>query len=288
MSETAAQIEALLQKHRTPERDAALATGAHALFATTDLATGTDLKLIARALREVADGGEPMAMVDYGRCLWNGWGVKKSQEEALQWYRKSADSGFDFGAFITAENLYWHFKRYDEAYRYAQQAYAGGDPSGEVAYLLGLMTFGGRGCAKDPMESLRLHHESATKENPEAIFELAVYAFQGIAMPANPELGITLTTKAAELGNPRACANLAGFYASGRMGEGKDPESAVRWYKRAAKLGHSRSHAVLGIMAMTGDGMPISMEDARKHFGDAEALGFDVVELLEEIGLQRP
>ena len=81
--------------------------------------------------------------------------------------------------YLAAYNLYWTFKRYDEAHAYALKALKD-DPGGDTRYLLGLMAYDGRGRPKDVTESARLHREAAERGNPDAMFELLVFAMNGI------------------------------------------------------------------------------------------------------------
>ena len=234
---------------------------------------------------EVALGGHANAWIDYGRCLWNGWGVIEDREFAVESYKRAAELGSDYGAYLTAYNLYWTFKRYDQAYTYAQRALKGDDPEGAVRYLLGLMAYNGRGRPKDVPESLRLHLEAAQRGNGDALFELFVYAMQGIG---DRSKALSYLQEAAKRNQPRACANLGALYATGQFeGIPKDPVEAVKWYKRAADLGVGRAAAALGAMTLRGEGMPRDPQAAEAYFKRAEELGFDVDGYLQQIGLQR-
>lgn len=149
----------LLSQNRSPARDDQLYAAALALFGEIEAGTepAQSRKTLAQALHEVAVGGHANAWIDYGRCLWNGWGVPEDREEALAAYRRAADLGSDYGAYLAAYNLYWTFGIYNEAHTYAAQALRGDDPDGAVRYLLGIMAYQGRGRPKDVAESLRLH-----------------------------------------------------------------------------------------------------------------------------------
>src|SRR5262249_44074341 len=231
-------------------------------------------------------GGHPNAWIDYGRCLWNGWGVPENREAAIDAYKRAAELGSDYGAYIVAYSLYWNFKRDDEAYRYAQQALKGDDPDGEVRYLLGLMAFNGRGRSQDVAESLRLHQQAAERGNADALFELFVYAFQGIG--GDRSKAVSYLMEAARLDQPRACANLGALYATGQMqGIPKDLAESIKWYKRAADLGVGRAAAAPGAMSLRGEGTARDPAAAEVYFKRAEELGFDVNEYLQKIGLSR-
>lgn len=280
-------IRKLLSETRSPSRDDQLYAAALALFkaieAGQEPTQGRDT--LAKALYEVAQGGHAFAWADYGRCLWNGWGVPENREEALAAYKRAGDLGSAEGAYIAAYNLYWMFKRYDEAYAYAQKALNGEDPKGDLRYLLGLMAYNGRGRPKDIAESLRLHQEAAARGNADAYFELFVYAMNGIGDRSKAAFYLK---EAAQRDQPRACLNLGVFYATGQMHEiDIDFKESVRWYKRAADLGVGRAAAVLGGMALRGNGMPKDAAVAEAYFKRAEELGFDVGEYLQSIGLQR-
>src|SRR5262249_36120499 len=78
---------------------------------------------------------------------------------------------------------------------------------------------------------------------------------------------------------PRACANLGAFYATGQLaGIARDIKESMEWSKRATDL---------GAMALRGEGMPRDPRAAETYFKRADELGFDVDGYLQQIGLQR-
>jgi uncharacterized protein len=280
-------IEKLLSENRSATRDDQLYASALALFNAIEAGQESTQHrdLLAKALHEAAIGGHANAWIDYGRCLWNGWGVGEDREAAIAAYKRAADLGSDYGAYLAAFNLYWTFKRYDEAYVYAQKALAGADPEGAVRYLLGIMAYNGRGRTKDIAESLRLHLEASERGNADAFFELSVFAMQGII---DRSKAVFYLEEAGKRDQPRACANLGALYATGQLaGIPKDLAESVKWYTRAADLGVGRAAAALGAMALRGEGMPRDPAAADKYFERAEDLGFDVDDYLRSIGLQR-
>ncbi len=113
-------------------------------------------------------------------------------------------------------------------------ALKGDDPEGAVRYLLGLMAYHGRGRPKDIAESLRLHLEASERENADAFFELFVYAMNGIGDRSKAAFYLK---EAAKHDQPRACANLGAFYATGQMpGIEKNLTESVRWCQRAPPI----------------------------------------------------
>lgn len=287
MSADVRTIQNLLPESRTPARDKQLYAASLALFRTIEAGEVPveNRELLAKALHEVASGGHANAWIDYGRCLWNGWGVPEDREAAIAAYKRAADLGSDYGAYLVAYNLYWTFARYDEAHAYALKARAGDDPEGAVRYLIGIMSYHGRGRPRDLAESLRLYQEASQRGNADAYFELFVYAMKGIG---DRSKAISYLKEAAQRGQPRACANLGALYGTGQVpGVEKDLAESVRWYKRAAGLGVGRAAAALGVMALRGEGMARDPEAAEAFLKRAEELGFDVDEYLQANGLER-
>lgn len=280
-------VTKLLAAPRSPSRDDQLYAAAVALFKAieTSEAPVESRDTLARALHEVALGGHAKAWVDYGRCLWNGWGVPRDRDAAIAAYKRAAELGSDYGAYLTAYNLYWTFRKYDDAYAYAQNALAGDDPDGAVRYLLGLMAYNGRGQTKDVAKSLALHLEAAKRGNADAYFELFVYAMQGIG---DRNKAVFYLKQAGQRDQPRACANLGAFYATGQLpGIEKDLSESIHWYKRAADLGIGRAAAALGMMAARGEGMAKDPDAAEAYFDRAEDLGFELDEYLRTNGVTR-
>lgn len=238
---------------------------------------------VAKDFEQAAKAGEPAAWIDFGRCLWNGWGVKQNRGAAMRAYRQAANLGSSFGAHITAYNLYWEFGKWDEAHVYAKAALKGGDPRGAVHHLLGLMAFHGRGRKADPVEAFKLQTVSAKRGDPDAMFELYAMLSTGQGSRANETDGLKWLIQAAELGQPRACYSLGAHYAMGR-GVKQDDEAATAWYESASARGYGRASATLGVMALSGSGMKKSTARATEYFERARAQGFDVDEFLESIG----
>ena len=282
-------IQKLLSENRTASRDDQLYAAALALFKAIEAGQepAQSRDMLAKALREVAVGGHANAWIDYGRCLWNGWGVPEDREAALAAYKRAADLGSDNADYVVAYNLYWTFGRYDEAHAYASRALlTAEDPDGAVRYLLGIMAYHGRGRSKDVTESRRLHLEASQRGNADAYFELFVYAMNGIGDRSKAAFYLK---EAGQRDQPRACANLGALYATGQLpGIGKDLTEAVRWYKRAADLGVARAAAALGVMALRGEGMARDPEAAEAFLKRAEDSGFDVDEYLQANRLERP
>lgn len=242
------------------------------------------LGLIALAFRRAGELGEAEAWVDFGRCLWNGWGVEEDQDAALAAYTQAADMGSDQGAYALAMNAYWHAQDYAAAQKWAKLAQKGGDPVGAVHYLLGLMAFHGRGTKKDLKKSYSLHEKAAIAGDPDAMFELFALASTGQGVKKDEAQAVVWLMEAAKRNHPRALFNLGSFHAMGSFGFAQDYGASAGFYEAASEAGHGRASATLGAMYLGGQGVKRSEKKAQEFFARAEAQDFDVRAFLEELG----
>jgi uncharacterized protein len=244
---------------------------------------------VVAAFRRSAEAGHAPALVDLGRCHWNGWGVPVDREAAMACYREAADELDDpHAAYVVASNLYWVFDAFDEAHAFALRALEdGGDPRGDVRYLLGLMAWNGRGRSQDEVEALRLHEEAAAAGNADAMFELHVLLAQGSGCEVDPEGAQRWLERAAQAGQPRALYNMGSACARG-AGVAKDMQAAAEWYARAAEAGNGKAAATLGAMLLVGDGIEVDRERAVGYLRLAEAHGFETRGWLVSLGLEVP
>ncbi len=283
-------IDGLLAMPQSIQRDKELHDYALALFESV-VARGDQAVFakVATAFAAAGDGGNTAALIDYARCLWNGWGVTQDRDAALATYQKAGELGSDYGAYMAANNLYWHFKRYDEAFCWAEKARKlSDDPDGAIDYLLGLMAHNGRGRPENKMDAFRLHAQAAERGNADAQFEMSLFLFLGLAGETKYEDAMAYLLKAAEQDHPRACLNLGAFYATGKYGLPMNDEEAYRWYVRAAEAGSAPATGRLAVMSLLGQGTPVDAAAARRWINRADVEGFDIDEVLEANGLQRP
>jgi TPR repeat protein len=282
-----ARIAAVLREPASGQRTSDLYDAGFALGKAIESGAAPDAgrPWLAVAFKEAAEGGHPVAWLDLGRCLWNGWGVVESRDQALECYVRSAELGCADAFYVVAFNLYWHFQRYKDARPWAEKALAE-DPSGEAHYLYALMVYNGRGLKKDVAKSVSLHEEAARRGNADAMFELALLHAKGEGVAPDPARAARLMRQAAEKDQARACFNLGAFHATGRLpGIDLDLAASLKWYERAASLGHARAAATLGVMYRVGEGVEADEAQAEYWFGRARELGCDVPAFLEEMGL---
>lgn len=134
--------------------------------------------------------------------------------------------------------------------------------------------------------SFATQRRAAEAGNLDAQFELSLYFGQGLGVAKDETKAREWLQRAADGGHPRALYNVGVAYASGSGGE-KNLEKAATSYQHAAELGHGRAAATLGVMILSGE-RPGTKEEAGDWLDDAEALGYDPMEMLEVMNLEDP
>jgi len=101
---------------------------------------------------------------------------------------------------------------------------------------------------------------------------LASLYIEGLGMPKNLSLGISLYEKAANAGTPIAMNNLGMIYLNG-SGVPKDLHTARRWFQKAAEAGHVVAMFNFAWIMWEGKGGPKDLFEARRWYQKAAELG---------------
>ena len=113
---------------------------------------------------------------------------------------------------------------------------------------------------------------AAKMQQPEALYMLGNYAYEGLVEKENNRKAFTYYEQAAELGHADAMNNLADMYLNGE-GIGQDDRLALYWFEKAAEQGVVEAMFTLGIMYEQGLGMPINYEQALSYYKEAASGG---------------
>ena len=213
-------------------------------------AVETGHKQALKNLTKMAEQGNTEAQFSLGGMYEKGRGVRKDETEAINWYRKAAETG--------------HKQALKNLTKMAEQG------NTEAQFSLGGMYEKGRGVRKDETEAINWYrkaaetgHKQALKNltkmaeqgNTEAQFNLGGMYEKGISVQKKGSVAISWyrkaaetghkqalknLTKMAEQGNTKAQFNLGGMYEKGR-GVRKDETEAVSWYRKAAETGHKQA-----------------------------------------------
>jgi TPR repeat protein/serine/threonine protein kinase len=165
------------------------------------------LRLVKEALPDVhkkAGAGDVDAMALLGALYADGMGVTQDERQAFSWFEKAAEKGDPFAM----DSLGVAFARglgVDQDHQAAAFWYEKAAEKGDTfaTFHLGEACSVGRGVKKDEPKAVRLFQEAADKGHADAMFHLGL------------------------------------MHAGGRGGLARDVEAALKWFHKAAALGHA-------------------------------------------------
>ena len=192
-------------------------------------------------LLKAAEQGNAKVQFRLGLMFRQGWGIDKSDSDAVKWYRKAADQGhadaqcnlgFMYERGLGVEKSYsdavkWYRKAVDQGHARAQ-------------CNLGLMYERGFGVDKSFSDAVKWYRKAADQGHAIAQCNLGFMYENGFGVDKNYSDAVKWYQKAAEQEYARALCNLGIMYEKGRGVEKSDRE-ALRWYKKAAEQGDTRA-----------------------------------------------
>lgn len=158
-----------------------------------------------------------------------------------------------------------------EAFPLIERAAAAG--SMQAANTLASMYETGDGVEKDPARAFAYARAGEKSRNVWIVGRLAEYYMKGVGTAPNPDAGLPLYARAADLGNAGAAKDLGDIYRFGQYGVPQDYALARRWYRRAMEMGEADSIAALGYMSEMGQGGPKDEAEARRLYRIASDRG---------------
>ena len=204
-----------------------------------------------------------------GELYFNGWGVTKDIQKALENYKMSAAYGnatamnqigiINMGSDDFEENPEQAFYWFNEA------AKKGSDVG---TFNLGCCYENGFGVEEDVEKAAEWFKKSADLGYVDAMIKLGDY-YQGVLVDNNKAKMWYL--KAAELGNAEAQNKLGVLYADME----NDYKEAVKWYKKAMEQGDPLAYRNLGICYRDGNGVKQDLKKAEELFAKASELGIE-------------
>lgn len=213
-----------------------------------------DYEEAARVMKIAADKGNAAAQCDYGVYLINGEGVEQNEEEALKYWKKSAESEFPPALHKVGV---CYFKGVCGAEQDNKKAFkcfskAAEDGVGDSMFNLAFFFQEGICVDVDLKKSLEWLEKAADAKQPIACYNLGMQYLMGVnGLDADEAKGTALLTAAAESGIPEAQFTLGCCYESGR-GTEKDLAEAAGWYRRSAKGGLERANESLKRLGFPG------------------------------------
>jgi len=233
---------------------------------------------IARYRRAAVEELSPVAQTRLGYCYEHGWGVKKDEDEAVDWYRRGAAQGHPTALYNLALALHLGrgLRGGPPDLEAAARAYRDAADKGHVkaACNLAFLYAEGQGVERDEGECLRLLRTCVPDEDLEDLPEVRrPSTADGVdSRPAPPP-----SEGAKEL-TAEICEVVGRCYLGGRGLEGgPQPLRASRWFRRAAQMGHVGGAKALARMLEKGQGVERDLAESFQWFklaaqhGDAES-----------------
>ena len=192
---------------------------------------------VIKEIIENAKNNDPISQYRLGVRFENGLNFKKNLNEAMNWYKLSAQQNFAPSQYKLA-NLYLEGNginpNYEEAAKWYKMAAINGNAVCQDK--LAFMYLEGKGVPKDPGIAATWFRKAAEQEYPQGQYNLGVMYSQGIAVNRNYEEAAKWFRKAAEQGYAKAQYNLGILYSKG-TGVKKNVDEAQRWFQKAKSQG---------------------------------------------------
>jgi TPR repeat protein len=211
--------------------------GAARLFAepATDAASATpNFDAALKWARMAAQSGSADAQALLGYVLTYGPDHLRNQDEARDWYQRSASGGCPQGHLGYALALAGDAKLSDRKGEIAQHIRLAADTELPTAvYMLGVLTEGGAGVEKDPAAATGYYQSAAELGHCGAQVKWGTALIEGKAVTRDPVLGESWLRRAALAGDARAAEMVGDLYTKGGALPPNYAEAAS-WYRRAA------------------------------------------------------
>ena len=231
-----------------------------------------------------AEVGDPKSQSSLGGFYAIGRGVPPDKKEALIWYRKAADQGyalaktrvgycFEYGQGVAKDEI--------EAVKWYRQAAEQGETG--AMRKMGLCLKNGIGVAKDEVEAVKwfrklseltvnVDRKAAEAGSAHAQYQMGIYYLNGGLSGTKDYVEAVkwFRIAAGREGNPDQVDVWAkyqlGFMYEKGQGVAVDLIESVRWWRRAAELGHAGARFSMGYCYQVGQGVPKDVVEAAKWF----------------------
>ncbi len=207
----------------------------------------------------------------------NGEGVRQNAEKAVDCFRRAAERGYVHSQFNLALcMLKGEGGPVDLPGARRWLTAAAEQDHIQAQYNLGiLLREGGEGFSADPAASFAWFQRSASKDDPNSLYQLGQCYRNGEGCLADPVKALVSYRCAADKGHREAMFSLGLMVERAVFNRPGDPVLAAQWYAKASARGHAGAAHNLGILYAKGSGVPQDGGMARRMFEHAIAGGED-------------
>jgi TPR repeat protein len=193
-----------------------------------------------------------------GYMLQRGDGVRLDTALGREWVERAAQAGCS-GAIIQLGTDAEAGKDIPAARTWFQLGAEQGDM--ECQHRLASLLLAGKDIPKDGAQAVHWLKRAAVRGDANAQRILGLTYLWGIDVIRNERFGRKWLTRAAEQGDAHAAYHLGKVC---QRAEPPEPETAVEWFERAAKTGHSEAQGALGLCYWSGRGVHADPHSAFK------------------------
>ncbi|MDD7398147.1 MAG: hypothetical protein PUG65_02115 [Firmicutes bacterium] len=234
------------------------------------------------------------ALNNYANCISEGYGTKKDEKKAFEYYKEAAqideeDKNFLSKSVNNYARCYINGNGVDKDVKRGLTLTKRYADEGFLACMSSLAKYYSDGeiVEKNVKEAIRIY-ESLLAQNysvDDICSRLAWIYLKGNGVAKNPTKAIEYYKKGMTEGSGESSnAGLGAMYFYGD-GVEKDYAKAISYFKKAIKLGSSTAYYHLGIAAMEGRGVAKDINEAKRYFKIASAAGDEnAAEMLKKIG----
>ncbi len=224
-------------------------------------------------LRKGTDSGDPVDQFNNGLFWYNNRGSGRNYEEAVKWFRLSADQGY-----AKAQNslgvCYYNGRGVQKDYNMAVKWYyaAANQGNANAQYNLGVCYSNGHGVQRNNAEAAKWYFYAAEQGIVSAQSSLADCYKNGRGIQRNDAEAVKWYTLAADQGDAAAQCGLGICYYAGH-GVQQDFAMAVKWFQKAAEKEDAVAQLNLGVCYSSGQGVPKNPAEAAKWYNRAASHG---------------
>lgn len=210
----------------------------------------------------LAETGDVFAQNEVGDLYWNGWGPDENEDEAIKWYKKSAETGY-WSSADTLGAIYYNSEDYNNAIKWIKQAAKQGVPNSQ--YGLGLAYYTGNGVSQNRQEAAKWLKKAAEQGIAAAQYNFGELYEKGEGVPQNYSEAAKWYEKSANQGYVYAQYSLAELYRNGN-GVVQSDTKAAEWYQKAAEQGNVEAQTWIGLFYECGSGVAQNYGEAAKWY----------------------
>lgn len=227
----------------------------------------------ALAVFHAAEDEKPWKYTEYriGKMYAAGLGTEQDYLQAADWLTLSADENYKYAQYSLG-GLYYHGKGVDQDHESAFALYTRSADQGfpYASFELGKMLRDGIGCVKNQQDSDRRFKEAflgfvsleEQGHDDKLQYRLGWMLLNGIGTDKNESRAREYFEKAASVGNPFACYQLAKLILSDEKAQPQEVEKALAYLRKAVEAENPYAAYFLGKLYEKGQNVPQNISEA--------------------------